>query len=299
MTQPIKVAVPAGIGDVSWIWSKLISLGTSVEIFVPKGYPARTYPWLKLLPGVIPGIGNHGYNDLYLQMMIKGWKTWEEAMACHKEGEIIYLQPNRHFLDGGTLSEWIPDLKTNYHYPINISKEDKDNALKMIDGNKLNIGIHMACRKGNLAWETWLPKEWEDLLRLLAKDFPEVQFILLGGLWDLDNGMELQGRLKGQVKILDLIGKTNISEVISILDSLVYYIGYSSGLNVMMNVLGKPCTALWPSWQDKHMYGHADPEMVAKREYLGFQYDDPEVIYYRVKNIIKKRIDQCQTDLQS
>ena len=294
MNDIIKVAVPAGIGDVSWIWSKLINIPGRFQIYTPDTYPQRTFQWLHLLGDrVIPAIGKHGYNEILTQEARLGYEnydSWERIKGLYSEGEVIYLQPNQWFLSGKSLSSWLPDIKTNFHYPLHIPAKDLVSGLGMLRGKK-SLGIHMASIKGARNWNCWLPEDWVNFINIIHREYPDLQMVLLGGIWDLDMAMEVLGGLDSKIPVLDLIGKTNIGQAITILNNLTYYIGYSSGLNVMMNVLDKSCTALWPKHQREHMYCHADPKQVEERRYLGFVYDDPERIFTRIRSIIQGAID--------
>ena len=118
----------------------------------------------------------------------------------------------------------------------------------------------------------------------------------MGGLWDLDMAMEVMGRLPENIKVVDLVGRTTIGQAIAVLKSVAYYVGFSSGLNVMMNVLGRPCTALWPKHQREHIYPHADPKMIDDRTYLGFVYDDPARIVMRIKKIVHNQLEKVWVD---
>lgn len=297
-----KIAVPAGIGDVSWIWSKLSTLkDDTFTIYTPDTKPMRTYQWLHLLGDrVIPAIGKHDYNSLLFQENFKGYanytQSWEEILSLHEEGEIIHLQPNQHFLKGKPLADWIPGLGIDFHYPLYISESDKTSAMELLElagGGPYNLGIHMASLKGVKAWKAWLPEDWAIFIKRVKKTFPELRIVLLGGGWDLDMALELK-QLLPKEKIVDLIGRTTIGQVITILGSLSYYVGYSSGLNVMCNVLNKPCTALWPDWQELHIYPHADPKNVLDRDYMGFVYADPSRIFSRVKEAIGKGMESSR-----
>lgn len=298
----LRLAVPAGIGDVSWIWSKIEPLTRTGEvqaqIFVPHTWPQRTYSWLKLLPGVLPAIGRHDYPTIQTEEMRRGYvnySSWEEVTRTYEEGEAIYLQPNQWFLDGRSLLDWIPDLETNFHYKMNIDSSDRESALKKVGGNyEYTIGIHMASIAGAMNWKCWMAEDWVKLVELLHKEFPGIRFVLVGGYWDQDMAMDFLGRINKDVEVVDLIGKTKIGEIVSILDSLTYYIGFSSGLNVMRNVLDKPCTTMWPLHQKAHIYPHADPRQVEEKSYLGFVYTDPERIFFMVRDAIKKELQNGQ-----
>jgi hypothetical protein len=295
-----RIGVPAGIGDVSWIWSKLCTLkDDKFTIYTPETTPMRTFQWLHLLgEKVIPMVGKFDYNTILKSEAIHGYGTykesWEDITKMHDEGEVIYLQPNQNFLKGIPLAEWIPDLGIDFHYPLHISKEDEvsgGDLLRLAGGGSYNLGIHMASMKGVRAWKAWLPEDWAIFIRGVKKAFPELKIVLLGGGWDLDMGLELKSLLPKE-NLVDLIGRTNIGQVITILRSLSYYVGYSSGLNVMCNVMNKPCTALWPDWQEHHIYPHADPKDVVSRRYMGFVYDSPKRILTRIKGAIQRGMEE-------
>ena len=295
MSNLIKVAVPAGIGDVSWIWSKLSTIqDKGFQIFTPDTTPQRTFYWLHLLGSrVIPAIGKHGYNDILTQESRKGYEeytSWKEILKNYEEDEVIYLQPNQWFLKGRSLESWLPDLKTDYHYPIYESPQDDEIGKKLIEGYRYPVAMHMGCVRGAKAWNTWLAEDWAAFIVALKKEFPEIQPILMGGIWDLDMAMEVMGRLPEDIKVVDLIGRTTIGQAITILRNVTYFVGFSSGLNVMCNVLNKPCTAMWPKHQRDHIYPHADPKMIDERTYLGFCYDDPSRIVIRLSSSLRKEM---------
>ena len=60
-----KFGVAAGIGDLSWIYSKLKHIGQPLEFQVADGFPRRSLPFLKLLPGIeYAEYSSHNWFDL-------------------------------------------------------------------------------------------------------------------------------------------------------------------------------------------------------------------------------------------
>ena len=304
--EHFNIAVPAGIGDVSWIWSKLSTIkDATFTIYTPDTWPQRTLGWLKLLgPRVTPALGKFGYNDILMRENLYNYadySSWKELLEKNKE-EVIYLQPNQSFLKGKQIETWLPDLEMDYHYPMIISDSDKASLFAKMkeeiskfsfrEGEAVPLlGIHMACLKGAKAWKAWLPEDWDKFFRLVNLEYPDYVFVLMGGYWDRDMADEVIGRLRDtDIKIINMIGKTNIAEAIYLLSKLNYYVGYSSGLNVMLNVLGKPCTTLWPDWQDQHMYCHVDPKMIEDGRYTGYVYEEPFRIFDRIATKLKEAL---------
>jgi len=275
------------------------------ELFIGKKfsvdmYLERTFYWLSLLGDrVIPAIGKHGYIDILWSENVKeysNYDSWKKILEKHDDGEVIYLQPNQFFLQGRSLQSWLPDLETNFHYPMFLPTLEENSGYALIDDCKYNLALHMGSIKGGRAWNTWTSEDWVKLIVQLHKEFPEIRFVLMGGVWDLDMAMEVIGQLPKDIKVLDLVGRTNITQAIAILKKVIYYIGFSSGLNVLMNVMNLPCTALWPKHQREHIYCHADPETIASRNYLGFVYDDPYRIVIRIRPIIKRELEKVWVD---
>jgi hypothetical protein len=280
--KKFKVAVPSGIGDFSWMWVKLSTIkDAEFEFFVPDAWPYRTKQYIDLLPGAKGSLGQHNYNDIKVWEMRHRAPNWEKLVKTYDEGDFIYLQANEHLGRGLPLVDWMPDLEANFHYflPETVSRFKLPRHC---------IGVHFAAIKGIRNWKAWMPETWAEFMTLVSKSFPDVTFVMLGGIWDLDSAQEVKGLLPEYVKYIDLVGKTTISEVIKILRDIEYYIGYSSGLNCMRNVLNKPQTTLWPAHQIELMYSWVDPENIHSRDYMGFTYDAPDRIFTRVKNKLKE-----------
>ena len=231
-----KAVVPAGIGDVSWMWNKFSTVKDATwEIYSPDSYPQRTKQFCDLLANAKGGLGLHSYRDIIVWGSSKGRKTWAETAESFGDGEYIYIQANEHLGQGRRIEDWMPDLETDFHYKFNFDIKEPYLGVNHIGPF---MGIHMASIKGIRAWKAWMPEMWNAFLNAVHKDFPDVTFVLLGGTWDIDTATELMGLSDGKLPIIDLTGKTKIAEAIKVLNEMSYYVGYSSGLGVLANVLG-------------------------------------------------------------
>jgi ADP-heptose:LPS heptosyltransferase len=209
-------------------------------------------------------------------------RTWQDYLNAFGD-DIIYIESNEHLGQGRPLKDWLPDLEPNYHFKFNL----KDENLKF-HINSPSFGFHTASIQGIRNWNAWMPETWVEFLQLVHKEFPDFTFVALGGYWDLDTIQEIKGMLKDDFPLIDLVGKTTISDAIRILDRLDYYVGFSSGLNCIRNVLNKPCAVLWPKHQRELIWSHPDPETIERRDYLGFTYDSPDRIFNRIKPKLKE-----------
>jgi len=289
MSKHYRVAVPAGIGDFSWIWSKLSTIpDTTWDFYPPDTFPERTSGYINLLPNCKATLGKHTYPDILIWGGKHVEKTWERTVKNYDEGDVLYLQVNEHLGQGRPLATWFPDLDTDFHYPINF-KSDIETPEGPI------LAFHTASIRGIRAYEGWMPETWVKFLTMFRSDYPNWKFMALGGFWDLDTIQEIKGILPEKFPLIDMVGRTSTQDVIKVLSKVDYYIGFSSGLNVIRNVLGGPCVALWPKPQTELMYSHMDPKLVDTRDYMGFLYDSAERIYLRMKPKIRE-INKCLTE---
>ena len=255
-------AVPSGIGDVSWAYSKLICLGPS-EYQVADGWPHRTVPFLELLPGVSKAsYGPFNFADIVqFEHMHKYHPspTWEQVP---KGFGITYIEPNRHLEMGRRLEDWLPDLPTEFHYKINVSEEDRLKARNKLEGcPRPWTGISAASYRGSEAWKTWGYADWSPFLKGWHDEVGGTIF-LLGGFWDdLTDTLAADGWKS-------LVGRTSVGSAIATLDMLDYYIGFSSGLGVLRTVLKKNAFMLWPDFQAELSTSWAPPDMLENGEYV-------------------------------
>ena len=289
MKKQLVIGTPSGIGDISWIWSKLVGLTDEYDIVfdVADGAPRRAHNYLKLLPE-LKGYRYGKFDFPFIQTWgaTNDITTWA-AIKQRGFGQ-EFLQPNFHILNGGLLQDWLPDLPTNFHYEIATKGEDKISAEGMIKDAEVStvIGIHAASIRGAKAWNTWKRKEWMQLMQSINRDLKgDVMFVLMGAYWD-DLTKSLQDK---NLKTKDLCGKTTVAEVLEIHKRIDGYIGFSSGLGVLRTVLGLPTFMLWPDWQYLHIYGWAPPEMVEDGSYNGVIYSDVETVY---EGFVKRWLDE-------
>src|SRR5574342_897114 len=129
-----SIGLPSGIGDVSWAYSKLKALGKQ-NYLIADGWPHRTVPFMNLLPQVATAdYGQFNYQDILTFEAARGieptteWKKWEAQGLTH-----MLMQPNRHLEMGRRLEDWCHDLPTDFHYDINIPKEDAEKAHRKLE----------------------------------------------------------------------------------------------------------------------------------------------------------------------
>lgn len=277
----MKIAVPSGIGDVSWIYSKLGALGLEWE--VSDGWPARTVPYLEMLPGIKKATyGGFQYNDILRWQQAVGildTPRWSDCVAL--EAGTLYMSANRHLELGRRLEDWCPDLSTDFHYEIRVESRQTVKAAALLEGMRRPIfGISAASYRGSEAWKTWRYEQWSHFLRMLLAHAGG-SVLLLGGFWDdltsslVDDGYR------------DVVGKTDVGTCVEILRNIEGYIGFSSGLGVIRTVLNKPAFCLWPDHQVELSTSWAPMHMIESGRYEASLWREPEDVMRRVKAWLK------------
>lgn len=276
----VSVTVPSGIGDASWIYSKLCHLESPTMWEVADGAPYRTVPYLQLLDKVAGAkYSDVGYSTIV--QLAERARTWAEIEVQQKG--MLYLEVNQHLEQGKRLEDWLPDLPTDFHYKF---KPPTDRDLGIV--NKLLawdsvprpiVGISAASYRGANAWNTWGYDQWSPFLRSLqARTGGTV--VLLGGYWDdLTHSLLQDGHP-------DFVGKTNISQAIEVLRRLDYYVGFSSGLGILRTVLDRPTYMLWPDHQTELMCSWAPMHMIEDQTYSFGHWEEPREVLARVLDVM-------------
>jgi hypothetical protein len=306
----MRVIVPAGIGDWSWIWSKLYSVRNEItSVRIVDGAPRRTREYVQAC----------GIHDADYDLEITGgqyqfilatesalgyaWTsrpTWAE-IQFH---DPLLIEANQHLEAGYKLADWLPDLPCFYHYPLYVSDEDKQKAhqitVRTITGDRYSsghrmkdgpvVGISCASYKGSEAWSTWKREEWIDFLkRVMVLGWRP---IMVGGSWD-----DLTYSVACELDLPSTVGKTSVSQMIEQMGLLDAYIGFSSGMNVIRTVLNKPAFALWPSNdrvdQQQLSTSWVPPEMLESERYVGVTWRPVKDVW----PVAKRFLNRCQQEL--
>ena len=308
----LKIGVPSGIGDWSWCWSKLYAIRDQItEILIADGWPYRTTPYVELCWSpeeraarpLDPKGQTHGcaYGTFTYQAIgvfenvneiasIPGYTpTWADVMEKVGGYSQILLQPNTHLEAGRSLADWLPDLPTEYHYPLYVPHETADAVRKLLNRfltTKPLVGISCASYRGSEAWKTWDRPEWTSLIQEIIRH--GWQPVLLGGNWD-----DLTSGVAAALDLPDLVGRTNVPEMVALLGHLDAYIGFSSGLGVIRTVLNKPALSLWPDFQKELSTAWAPPDMLSAGRYVACPYRDPIVDTWP---IVRRFLDLCEQE---
>ena len=288
--KTIHIGVPSGIGDISWIISKLINApDCKFVVEVADGWPYRSEDYVKLLdPQKFEwgGYGGFEYRDIVGFEKLNPYNSFKDIVDAGFGRYLI--QPNFHLERGKALAEWLPDLPTSYQYPLN-TKEFAGTALARIKHIPRPIlGLSAASYRGAVAWKTWERDQWKELIARVLKN-TNMQVLLMGGGWD-----DLTRSLENiHPRVFSVVGQTSFGEAVEIHKSLSGYLGFSSGLGIIRTVLGLPTYMLWPDHQQALSTSWADPQMISEGSYIATSYMDVMGVWNVLKGQIVKYHSNC------
>jgi ADP-heptose:LPS heptosyltransferase len=239
---------------------------------IADGWPYRARPYLELLEGVESAdYGNFQYSDLATIWSIQKCDTWKEVLDKGM-GEVL-IECNTWLESGKRLEDWMPDLPTDFHYPIHTTDIDRDRATELLkDFERPLWAVSAASYRGSEAWKTWGSNEWSEFLRKF-KQLAGGTILLMGGFWDdLTSVLSAEG-------YPDLVGKTSIGVAVEVLRQTAGYIGFSSGLGMIHTVLDKPTMLLWPAHQQALSTSWAPPEMLEQGTYVAMPWVSPDEVF--------------------
>lgn len=224
---------PPGIGDVSWVISKIYHLFGRREVALKLcDYPPpRSSEFIDLLP-----VKNLGYVP---------WKFPEGAIDMHtdldslEDGE-YRIECNTALERGIRLADIFPCQPTNYHYPIKTTAKHKKIAnefIKKIEG-QTKIGIYASAYRSGSPWHIG---HWQEFCKLLNSYLPSVSFYVIGASWD-DRSSDLFRELKRDgCNVASQVGEHHIGATLEVMRQLDYFFAYPSGLGILADVIQTPC----------------------------------------------------------
>lgn len=320
----MRLIVPAGIGDWSWIWSKIYGVRDEItSVRIVDGAPRRTKEYVEAcgVSDVDYDVDKRDGHGNVVEHSITGGSyerilsfegplglSWEARPSWktvkNLKMQTVCIEANKHLEAGCRLERWLWDLPTYFHYPLYVSEEDRKKAREVtigaIQGDRFSpphpmkegpvVGISCASYKGSAAWLTWGREEWVDFLRRLMSI--GWRPLLLGGQWD-----DLTYTVACELNLPCTIGKTSVAQMIEQMRILDSYIGFSSGMNVIRTVVDKPAMALWPCNekcdQQELSTSWAPPHMLASERYVAVTWRPVRDIWPVAKRFLRR----CEVEL--
>jgi ADP-heptose:LPS heptosyltransferase len=281
---PVKFNLPAGIGDVSWIYSKLVTLNRKLHLSVADGRTAhdrkgRCLPLLGLLPNVTKKSAGEYHTKEVLEDPDQVRAMTADILAKAEEAPLS-LQANKHLNAGGNLVDWMPELEVDYHYEMKRPKKYKDAAAEIEagDGHLLDgrpyFTFYAASKTGNKKWEGWSAEQWYSMMARCSAEFGTETIALVGAAYDKDMADEIQAvhDRKNEVQLVNLVGETELPTTLEVVRGAQYSVCYPSGIPIMAHVMECPVMMFYPKHLSKLQTAWADPVYVENHRYKGCQF---------------------------
>jgi len=233
----IRFLVPPGIGDISWVYSKVADLATRRKIgfqiaksFVPRG---------SQIVDLFPNIANLGFSEAtYPYPMLIAECNLEDVT----DG-LWGISANPFLESGMKLHEIWPKQKTDYHYKLNTTDSDRSNAEKLLEAaeGEVAIGIYCSSTRHAKPDQFWDIAEWFDFTDRLRRLYPKVTLYFLGANYDnKTSDLAFVTKVAGH-RGVDCVGKLCLGETVEVIRRLNYFFSFPSGLAILANVVRTPC----------------------------------------------------------
>lgn len=258
--NPVKIKVPSGIGDFSWIYSKLVTLDLNLDVEIPEDGHKRLQPLTDILPCVISSrYGKFNYNQHILPNSIPSDSGTEDILDVAGP---IYISANKHLEDGHRIEKFIPDLPIEHHYKVNITDQHRARLDgKLPDGRFICIFVanHLAVK----SWNAWTEQQWTEFASRARKRTGIEDFVLIGANWDLQMAERVITQFQRfGIKLRNLVGQLILAESLALIQKSEYFVSFPSGMGIMAEVLEHPTTMMYPEKLTKMIGSWADPKMI-------------------------------------
>lgn len=284
----LEINTHPGIGDVSWIYSKLVNCEQPLKLKIAEDKKTkRALPFV----GLLPQIQAAEYGDLgdYLPLSKCGNAYFAEYLEAQKLGLDLYVSANNYLETGARLEGYMPDLPTSFHYEIITKETDHEQAQRLLPKGHVYFGIYTSSQQGAVNWNGWQQEEWMDFAKRLYRQFPEITLVILGAKWDMDLSCAVSSGLHAAgIPHVNLVGKTDMGSAVEVLKRLTYFVGYASGMGILGNVLQKPGLMLYPNHLEKLMHAWPCPISLGLNRHIGMLWERPVKVLARCKPILKE-----------
>ena len=267
-----KIKVCPGIGDNIFLMQKLVNSGEKFDFRLSGGNPRRGKPLFDMLPQVV---NSAEYDDVWPYKMVKAGNVQRShslwSSIAKKE---FFLSCNDHLERGFRIEKFLPDLPTSYRLDYDLSAA----TVELPEAGGL-IGIYGSSYSTARAWGFWEAPGWYKLIEAINGLNKGYKFIIIGADFDTDMNDKLCGLLKlAKIPHINATGLPLVDTAV-LLKKLHYFFAFPSGLPILANTLGVPCTMFYPRHLNLMMNAWASPEDIATGFYKGCQFCEPEKIF--------------------
>ncbi len=290
---PLKFQVPTGIGDISWVYSKLVTLDRPLIFKIPNQKPLRAAPFLGLLPNVVKAT----YAPITTVDVIEQGNRFDMGLADmidHAEKGFLPLHLNKHLEAGRRIESYIPEMDIDYHYKIDIPPYEREMADSLLGGMKRYLVMYCANDQAVKNWMGWTPGQWSRFAQLFVPHYDIEGVVLIGADWDQSFGGLVVKQLAPHFKVLNLIGRCAIGTTLEIIKSAFYTVAFPSGIPILASVLNCPVYMHYPKQLEDMPWTWVDTEQQKNGMYGASIFNPPETVFTWVRHNV-----QCLAETES
>lgn len=251
--RPLRVATWLGIGDCHWVCTKLRGLsalhgGRPIHAYVNRSPSHVSVEYLRLVPAIACAMESSSAPvDLGREMPPSHRDPrWSTLEGCRGWKEFDYLLvANGHLERGEPLATWLPELPTDFTYPLALPPAARQRAAALMPERTILLYLSGIAANRHFHNHVCSIGLWVHVAELLnAAGFVP---LLIGANTQDDlcyRDAFLRGAA-GRARVTDLAGRTSVAEVCALVERSAAWVGLNSGTGIVAAMLGTPTVMLW------------------------------------------------------
>lgn len=256
-SEPLKVALPLGIGDVHWAATKFRALsehhgGRPIHAYINKSRNHATIGYLEILPTVAKAELSERApfaisKELPPHHRFPRWSSLKGSAGW--QGFDYVLVANGHLERGLLLDTYLPELgpdSTDWSYSLNISSEDRLRAEHLVGSDRKPVLLYLSGMGPNVGFHNhkWRVEDWVAVVVLL--NAAGIVPMLVGA--DTKDDLEYMQwfvRVAGGSHFRNAVGQTTIPQYCALIEQAACWVGLNSGGGIVSAMRGTPTVMLW------------------------------------------------------
>jgi len=292
--QRASIMVPPGIGDIYWVLTKLKSFCKDKGIGIPdllisspRPDRDRSFPYVQKVPFInAAGYVKHKnhqdpiWREAYLE---DGRTVFPKHLGCD-----YFMAYNGVTRFGAALEDVDPQWEVDWHFPIYEDLEEKQARIQYKAKYGKYFVVYVVPHGMYAHWKAEFNlHKTREAIELIQKQ-TGARPILVGASWDETYVPNLLG-MKTNSAMVDLTGKTTLSQAFALMKESIGVFGYPSGLSIMATVFKIPTLLLWNEYFVEDFWKNSCPKGSLDNwyKYLDTKYLQPKTVANTFKELVK------------
>jgi hypothetical protein len=263
------------MGDIHWAIAKIFNLkqklGREILLSVAsKNELRRAEEFVQLLS---PNVRWAGYDDSVTSFEVMQNCLGDDWADCNGKYDYLCGKPwkinlscNLWLERSKKLSDWLPKLPLDWHYPINIPQEhyhEADSIMQRLGPNTFFcfVSNKEKDRQVRPGWNIWNTDEWVEFLTGVH-NIPECRnysFLFSGASWDYDRTKDVYEIMKSRGCKTEMVVGKHLGITLACLKRCKFSFQFPGGVGLLANNLNVPTIFLLPRILKSMQDNIADP----------------------------------------